>query len=173
MPINRPLRCAIIGGANARYVRSVPVRFVSRMRCQSASFISSVGTRLVMPAALTTMSTRPNVLSTSSRTRTSDSPSDTSEVMRRVRRRRASISPATSSTSVCRRAVATTSAPASASPSASVRPMPLVPPTTTAVRPWRSNRERAIRAGLGASAWDLRAASLIRPLLYCAPRSSR
>ena len=35
------------------------------------------------------------------------------------------------------RAVATTSAPASARPSASTRPMPLVPPTTTATRPSR------------------------------------
>src|SRR4029453_3268636 len=43
-------------------------------------------------------------------------------------------------TSAARRAVATTSAPASARPSANTRPMPLVPPTTTAIRPSRLNR---------------------------------
>ena len=50
---------------------------------------------------------------------------------------RARIALATSVTSAVRRPIGATSAPASASPSARARPMPLVPPTTTAVRPVR------------------------------------
>src|SRR5688572_3218895 len=62
--------------------------------------------------------------------------------MRSVRRPRDSIAAATSSMSGARRAVATTSAPASARPSARTRPIPLVPPTTTTTRPLRSKRFR-------------------------------
>ena len=64
--------------------------------------------------------------------------------MRSVRRPRRSISDATSSTSARRRAVATTSAPASARPSAIARPMPLVPPDTTATSPASDRRENAV-----------------------------
>src|SRR5690606_27992483 len=58
---------------------------------------------------------------------------------RRDRRPSASTAVATSSTCACRRPVATTSAPASASPSARALPIPLVPPTTTATRPDKSH----------------------------------
>ena len=112
---------------------------VSITRSQSASLISSVGTRLVVPAAYTMMSSRPKVSTQASLTRSSSDVSATSAGTRRVRRPRPSISAATASTFAARRPVTTTSAPASARPRAMARPMPLVPPTTTARRPERSN----------------------------------
>ena len=59
MVMMRPRFCSIIVAPNTWQVRSTPVKFVSRMRAQSDSSICSVGTRLVTPAAATTMSTRP------------------------------------------------------------------------------------------------------------------
>ena len=112
------------------------------MRCHSAVSISSVGARRVIAGAaeddvgraerrIDRVTQRaPATLRRRHRRRTG-----------RVRRPRPSISRATSSTRFSRRAVATTSAPASASPSASTRPMPLVPPMTTAVLPLRSKRD--------------------------------
>src|SRR6266542_3015935 len=84
--------------------------------------------------------------------------------MRNVRRPRASMSAATASTSAARRAVATTSAPASARPSARTRPIPLVPPTTTATRPSRSKRFRDITRGQGSMS------DMLRDTLYRVPR---
>src|SRR5262249_13772888 len=77
--------------------------------------------------------------------------SDASDAIRSVRRPRRSISAATSSMRLIRRPVTTTSAPASASPRASVRPIPLVPPTTTALLPVRSKRDinASSREGFG------------------------
>jgi hypothetical protein len=73
---------------------------------------------------------------------------------RSVLRPRCSIAADTSSTASGRRPVATTFAPASARPSASARPMPVVPPTTTAVRPLRSNSDGVI---VRPSAWEMAA----------------
>src|SRR5262249_21579172 len=106
--------------------------------------MSTLGTRFVTPAAATTMSTVPNAFRQASRSARSDAPSLTSVGPRRARRPFVSIADATSSTTPFRRPVGTTSAPASARPSASARPMPVVPPTTTAVRPLKSN-ETAIQ----------------------------
>ena len=131
----RSLRSTIVAAEHLA-ARSVPVRLVSMIRCQSASSISSVGTRLgraggVRPGC----PRRPNVSRQPSRRR-----------VRATRRRPTSAGIAQRAAAACldlRRdllddatrggPVATTSAPASARPSASARPMPLVPPTTTAV----------------------------------------
>src|SRR5262249_6722161 len=91
-----------------------------------------------MPAAATTISTWPNAETQASRSCWSDPRLPTSDGCRSVRRPRASIAFAASSPAPSRRPVATTSAPASANPSASARPIPVVPPTTTATRPDRS-----------------------------------
>src|SRR5579862_4980705 len=64
---------------------------------------------------------------------------DTSVVTARDFRPRARISPAADCTSISRRPVGATSAPARARARASIRPIPEVPPMTTAVRPLRSN----------------------------------
>ena len=69
----------------------MPVRFVSIMRCQSASSISSVGLFLVIPATASRMSTLPNASRHSSRSRSSDAISDTSAAIDSVRRPRFSI----------------------------------------------------------------------------------
>src|SRR5262249_27095812 len=106
--------------------------------CQSPSSISTDFTRFVVPAAQTTMSTWPNDARHVSRRPPSDRASPTSAGWRSVRRPVLSMVLATSSTMSARRPVATTSAPACASPIAIARPMPDVPPTTTAVWPVRS-----------------------------------
>ena len=108
------------------------------MSSQSDSEKSSVDARFVRPAELTRMSTFPSAFTLESRSFSSEPRSDTSEVMRKERRPRASISRAAASTCSCRREVATTSAPASANPWAMARPMPEVPPITTATFPVKS-----------------------------------
>src|SRR3954469_15650176 len=100
----------------------------------------------------------------SSRAAVSELRSSTSVVIRTVRRPRASISADTWSTSWARLAVATTSAPASASPSASTLPIPLVPPTTTATRPSRLKRFFDITSG------QVSMSSMLRDTLYRLPR---
>src|SRR5579883_2866215 len=115
-----------------RQARRVPVRLVSRMAFHSASETSSVGLRLVVPAEFTRICTGPSAAVTSARSCSSDFALVTSQATGRERRPRLSISPAICRTSSARRPVATTFAPA--------RARPLVPPTTTAVRPVRSSK---------------------------------
>ena len=123
-PARTPCRCAACPSGStstiALPVRRRPSRASARASCVPAQHSDDVDVpeRVERPrrAALA-----------------SEASSRTSHAIRSVRRPRCSISAATSSTSGWRRAVATTSAPASARPSASTRPMPLVPPTTTAV----------------------------------------
>src|SRR4051794_32361533 len=91
------------------------------------------------------MSTLPNAATHSSSTRCSEARSDTSDATRSVRLPRASISLAAASTCPARREVGTTSAPASVSPCATARPMPDVPPITTAVLPFSSRGAYPIR----------------------------
>ena len=151
MAMMRPDPRLTISPPNTWQLRNMPVMLVSITRSQSASLISSVGTRLVVPAAYTMMSSRPKVSTQASLTRSSSDVSATSAGTRRVRRPRPSISAATASTFAARRPVTTTSAPASARPRAMARPMPLVPPTTTARRRrdrtvW-SSRTRLVRGG--------------------------
>jgi hypothetical protein len=137
----RPERRSTMCRPKTWHARSVPVRFVSRIADQSPSLISSVGVRFVRPAQLTSTSAFPNAPTVLSRSRWSDARSVTSEVSRSVFRPRDSISLAVASTCSRRRDDATTSAPASASPWARARPIPEVPPRTTAVLPVRSRRE--------------------------------
>src|SRR4051812_27226035 len=133
-------------------------------RCQSSSVMSMVATFLLIPAAYTTMSIRPNAFWMASAALPSDDRSSTSVSSRSVLRPMVSISAATSSTRGARRAVATTSAPASASPSASTRPIPLVPPTTTATRPSRLKRLFDMTSGQGSMS------HMLRDTLYRLPR---
>ena len=86
------------------------------------------------------MSTRPSSIRMESRNLSTERRFCTSTISRTVLRPRTSMSVATLSTRSARRPPATTSAPASARPSARVLPSPDVPPTTTATRPERSNR---------------------------------
>ena len=127
---------------NIWQARSVPVRLVSITRLQSASSISSTGALCVIPAAFTRISTLPNSSSTASCNACTESRSSTSLATRNVRRPSASISAAAFSTCSSRRELATTSAPASARPSAIACPSPVVPPVTTATLPLKSNRLR-------------------------------
>src|SRR5947209_4047474 len=119
--------------------RSVPVTFVSIMSSQVSSEIVSVGSRLILPAELIRISTLPNSVTVPSRSACKLARSATSEVSRRARRPVVSIAFAASSTCSSRRELATTSAPASANPTAIASPIPEVPPTTTADLPLRSN----------------------------------
>ena len=100
----------------------------------AASETSRVGRRVVRPAALTRMSTLPNFSIAASETAWMDFSSETSTVIASERRPRASISFAASWASLALLPVGTTSAPASANPSAIALPMPEVAPITTAVR---------------------------------------
>src|SRR5580765_7604879 len=133
-------------------------------RCQSSSVMSSVATFLLTPAQYRTTSIWPKVRRIASEASVSDRRSRTSVASRSVRRPSASISVATSSTSGARRAVATTSAPAWASPSARTRPMPLVPPTTTATRPSRLKRLFDMTRG------QVSMSTMLRDTLYRLPR---
>ena len=134
----RPERRSTICRPKTWQVRKVPVKLVSIREAQSFSGKSRVGARWLYPAELTRMSTFPNVLTIDSSKRSREARSVTSEVIDNDRRPKASISPAAILTCSCRRAVGTTSAPAWASPSAIARPIPEVPPTTTATLPLRS-----------------------------------
>ena len=110
------------------------------MSFQVASSSPSSAARLVLPAQLTRMSTLPNAASVASQQR-----------LQRVAlgdvggQRAASCAPPPRSRPLSRRprrprrAAATTSAPAAASPRLIARPIPDVPPRTTAVRPSRLN----------------------------------
>lgn len=126
-----------MAGANNWHVRRLPVRFVSRIAAHSSSGISRAGVRLIEPAQLIRMSTRPNAARTASRAWVTDLRSVTSIGVFRERRPRRSISHTVSSTASRRREHGTTSAPASARPIASALPMPDVPPVMTATFPSR------------------------------------
>src|SRR5271170_5102562 len=119
--------------------RSVPVTFVSMMPSHVSSETVSVGSLLILPAQLTRISTLPNAFTVPSSSTCRLSRSATSELSRSDRRPVASIAFAASSTCSGPRKLATTSAPASARPIAIAKPIPDVPPTTTADLPFKSN----------------------------------
>src|SRR5580704_3529793 len=121
------------------HARSVPVTFVSMIPSHVSSDTVSVGSRLILPAQLIRISTLPNSFTVPSSSACSVARSATSDVRRNALRPVASIAFAASSTCSGRRELATTSAPASASPIAIANPIPEVPPTTTADLPLRSN----------------------------------
>ena len=114
----RPYPARSIDAPKIWQARSVPVRLVSITRDQSASSTSSAGPLWVIPAAFTRISTLPNSFSTASCSANSESRLATSLAARNVRRPSASISAATFSIRSRRLELATTSAPASARPSA-------------------------------------------------------
>jgi hypothetical protein len=97
-----------------------------------------VGPRFIRPAEFARISTLPSVPSTVERRCSSEVRSLTSTAKERLRQPTASIAAGIVFTWASRRPVATTSAPACANPMAMARPMPDVPPTTTAVLPFRS-----------------------------------
>src|SRR5579871_4589876 len=105
----------------------------------SSSLTASVGRRATRPAAFTRMSTCPKLSKTRSRSTSTERRSLTSVTTARLWRPARSMCSQASWTSASRRPVATTSAPASARPSAIARPRPEVPPMTTATRPLRSS----------------------------------
>ena len=110
------------------------------MPANSSSLTSRLGVRLVRPAQLMRMSTLPKDLITSSCSFWMEARSLTSQVARTVLRPAASMALAVASTSASRRALATTSAPESHRPSTRARPMPVVPPMTTASCPGEIER---------------------------------
>src|SRR5690242_4236289 len=103
------------------------------------------------------MSTLPNSFNVLSSNDCNEARALTSDVQRRVLHPFDSIDLAASSTCSTRRDVATTSAPASASPLAIARPIPEVPPITTATFPLRSNNGCPIHSPLQISVPMLRA----------------
>ena len=89
----------------------------------------------MIPAEFTKISTRPKDSRVLACNASIDDRSSTSTVSASDRRPAALMSAVVCSTSDVRREAAITSAPAFASPSAIARPMPDVPPSTTAVFP--------------------------------------
>ena len=132
---------------------------------QSASSRSSVGTRLVRPAQLTMMSTLPNAATVAaSRAFERGAVGDVGWDAQRAAAQLLRCRPPPRRPARRGAAVATTSAPACARPCASARPMPDVPPMTTAARPVKIERcigHGAIYAGVGRrrAAWDRRRAA--------------
>ena len=176
-----------IPGANALLHRNWLTRFSRRHSWKSRGVNSSSGAILnvsphVAPALFTRMSTRPNASATCaaipctcSESRTSAStPSDlrpsasisctTGSTGRWMR----SVPPATASGS---RATIATSAPCSASVSAIPRPMPWLPPVTTATLPVRSNFGIPAPLPHGDSAARLHQNSPVYPLSSSASRA--
>src|SRR6516225_4174617 len=109
------------------------------MSRHSVSLTSTVGLRAIRPAAFTRISTRPRCSSTRWRRASTECRSTTSTGTARLRRPAFSTCAQASRTSPSRRPLGTTSAPASARPSAIAWPRPEVPPMTTATRPVRSS----------------------------------
>src|SRR5271155_5191413 len=164
MLMMRPYLRSIMCRPNTWHARNVPVRFVSMSLSQSASEKSRVGARWLNPAALRRMSTFPNAWMEACSNFSSDPRSATSQLTRRDRRPTPSISSAITFTSSMWRALGTTSAPASASPRASVRPIPELPPITTATLPSRSSRLYPMAPSSLPKVLDLAHQSLIRGL---------
>ena len=129
-----PLRS--ISLPNSRLVRNGPVRFTSKTRRQSASVVSSAGVIWLIPALLTSTSTRPNsAIAASTIPRTAPS-SETSPGRERVR---AFLLRSSSSVpSGTERSLRATAYPRLANVREISRPMPRAAPVTTATRFSRS-----------------------------------
>ncbi len=137
----RPQPCAFMGLAAARQNSQGPFRLVSRTASQSSSVSDSIGPRMLMPALLTRMSSRPQVSSTFA-TASSTSP-DRTESAPRPRNSPPewfARSKATASAVFLDRDVIATDAPASARACAATLPNPFDPPVTSAFRPSSRNR---------------------------------
>src|SRR5262249_39847406 len=134
----RPYRRSSMCGPNTWQARRTPVKFVSTIWLHSDCLNVSVGSRFVRPAELTRISILPNDSTARDSRFCNDSRSETSEQTLNDRRPRLSISEAAFSTCSTLRDDGTTFAPASARPCAMARPIPDVPPMTTATFPVRS-----------------------------------
>jgi len=137
----RPNPAATMWGTAALQAWYTPSTFTCWTRRQSSSRISWNGARMLIPALLTRMSTRP---SSSMQVRTADSTDARSATSagadRTFRPVAEAISSAAARSSPAVRAISTTSAPASAKVRAISLPRPLLPPVTIAARPVNSNR---------------------------------
>src|SRR5690606_38234746 len=132
----RPRRAFIMPRITALQLRKTLVRLVSRIACQSSSFIRISRLSRVMPALLTRIESGPNSLPTSPTSASMASPSASSSPRpwplpiagRRWPR---------ASAPAWLVAVPTTVAPCSASRSAIAAPMPRLAPVTSAISPFR------------------------------------
>ena len=140
----RPQRCAIIGLSARRTQRNGPVRFVASTSSQASSESIIKCASRAIAALLTSTSTPPRSFS-SPKSATTACASRTSD-------RRTTCSPPTcasaaaaDSASLSRAAhVTVTAAPARANASAIARPIPRVPPVTSARRPASARVEKTL-----------------------------
>ena len=119
--------------------RRVPVKLVSMMEFHSSSPTSSVGVRFVLPAQFTRISTLPNSAQVALTNASRLERSVTSDAKARDLPPALVIFATAASTRSTRRLVGTTFAPACASPVDRAKPIPEVPPMTTAVLEERSS----------------------------------
>ena len=131
----RPRRAFIMPRSTALLVRKTPDRLVSRIACQSSSFIRISSWSRVMPALFTRMPIGPTLPATSSSTASTEAGSATSSTRPTppCAARRAPMAAAPASLV----AVPTTRAPRAASSSAMAAPMPRLAPVTSAISPLR------------------------------------
>src|SRR5580704_6191484 len=139
MLMMRPYLRSIMWRPKTWHARKVPLRLISMMLFHSVSETSSVGVRLVVPAQLTRISTEWNSAMVAARRDSMLARFVTSHATARDLPPADLMSPAADCASSARRPVGTTLAPALARPFASARPMPEVPPMTTAVLLARSS----------------------------------
>src|SRR4051812_28657496 len=133
----RPHRARIIPGSTCCVHRKVPARFTSMTASQSAAFMRIARPSRVMPALLTSTSTRVFSLSTRAKASFTDSGELTSRLTRidwPPQPGHAPISAASCSSCSMPRAANTTSNPARHKENAMARPIPRLAPVTTATR---------------------------------------
>ena len=146
MLITRPQPRAAMRGPNARAHSHGPLRLVSMTASQSASDRSWIGPRMLIPALLIRMSARPSELSMSAASFSTSAALVTSASNAAARRPVCLVICAAASSHAAReRPEIATSAPASASAVAMVRPRPRAPPVTSATRPSRRKASRMLR----------------------------
>ena len=140
----RPHPFEIIAGANACDRKNGAAKLIASTASQSAGLTSSIGLRMLMPAALTTMSGAPK--NDGARLAAADSASRSERSALRVAARPPvdSISRCTDASCSVRRPTKIIAAPASASAIAISRPIPEPAPVTRATGPPRSKRAGAV-----------------------------
>ena len=135
----RPLRLRIITSDAARVNRNTLRRLVAMTASQSSSLIRGMSVSLVMPALLTTISSRPHFSARSSTSLLTAALSVTSHGCTSAVPPAAAIASAVSFSLSALRATQATFAPAPASRSAIALPMPREAPVTIAVWPLKIN----------------------------------
>src|SRR5713226_4341821 len=128
-----PPPCRIIDGITARETRKTLFRFVPRTRSQSSSLFSCAGPKSPMPALLTRIPTGPSFASVAE----TSFPTSSARVTSAVCQMTLLVSPRNSSAVACSLSMSrpqmATPAPSSASFIAIARPMPRLPPVTSAI----------------------------------------